>query len=77
MLRRKAKWTIDNLSDSSMCISIKSKNINTIPKRTWSSNCMRSISSIGDVNAILVNGPCRQMRRRSNYKVPISILGGK
>lgn len=77
MLRRKAKWTIDNLSDSSMCISIKSKNINIIPKRTWSSNCMRSISSIGGVNAILVNGPCRQMRRRSNYKVQISILGGK
>lgn len=77
MLRRKAKWTIDNLSDSSMCILIKSKNINTIPKRTWSSNCIRSISSIGDVNAILVNGPCRQMRRRSNYKVSISILGGK
>ena len=25
MLRRKAKWTIDNLSDSSMSISIKSK----------------------------------------------------
>ncbi len=77
MLRRKAKWTIDNLSDSSICISIKSKNINTIPKRTWSSNCIRSISSIGNVNAVLVNGPYRQMRRRSNYKVPISILGGK
>ena len=72
MLRRKAKWTIDNLSDSSMRISIKSKNINTIPKRTWPSNCIRSISSIGNVS-----GPCRQMRRRSNYKVPISILGGK
>ena len=79
MLRRKAKWTIDNLSDSSMSISIKSKKkyINTIPKRTWSSNCIKSISSIGNVNAVLVNGPCRQMRRRSNYKVPISILGGK
>lgn len=77
MLRRKAKWTIDNLSDSSICISIKSKNINTIPKRTWSSNCIRSISLIGNVNAVLVNGPYRQMRRRSNYKVPISILGGK
>lgn len=77
MLRRKAKWTIDNLSDSSMRISIKSKNINTIPKRTWSSNCIRSISSIGNVNAVLVNESCRQMRRRSNCKVPISILGGK
>ena len=77
MLRREAKWTIDNLSDSSMSISIKSKNINTIPKRTWSSNCIRSISSIGNVNAVLVNGPCRQMRRRSNCKIPISILGGK
>ena len=77
MLRRKAKWTIDNLSDRSICISIKSKNINTIPKRTWSSNCIRSISSIGNVNAVLVNGPYRQMRRRSNYKVPISILGDK
>lgn len=52
MLRRKAKWTIDNLSDSSMCVSIKSKNINTIPKRTWSSNCMRSISSIGDMHLV-------------------------
>lgn len=56
-----------------MRISIKSKkNINTIPKSTWSGNCIRSISSIGNVS-----GPCRQMRRRSNYKVQISILGGK
>ena len=55
-----------------MRISIKSKNINTIPKSIWSGNCIRSISSIGNVS-----GPCRQMRRRSNYKVQISILGGK
>lgn len=77
MLRRKVKLTIDNLSDSSMRISMKSKNINTIPKSTWSSNFNRSISSIGNVNAVLVKGPYRQMRRRSNCKIPIPILGGK
>ena len=30
MLRRKAKLTIDALADESVCISIKSKNINTM-----------------------------------------------
>lgn len=30
MLRRKAKWTIDALADESVCISAKSKNINTM-----------------------------------------------
>lgn len=76
MLRRKAKWTIDNLSDSSMSISIKSKNINTIPKRTWSSNCIRSISSIGDVNATIIES-CRKIERRSNRRIPLFIRGGK
>ena len=73
MLRRKAKWTIDALADESVRISIKSKNVNDLQKR-YTPN--RSISTIGDVNTTIIEA-CRQMERRSNRNIPLSIRGGK
>lgn len=74
MLRRKAKWTIDALADESVCISIKSKNINTIRKRNTLPGTSQ-ISVIGKVNAAIIS--CRQIEHRSNRKIPLSTLGGK
>lgn len=74
MLRRKAKWTIDALADESVRITIKSKNINNLQKRSYTPN--RSISTIGDVNTTIIEA-CRQIERRSNSNIPLSIRGGK
>lgn len=65
MLRRKAKWTIDVLADESVCISIKSKNINNIRKRNTLPGTSQ-ISTIGNVNASIIS--CRQIKHRSSRK---------
>ena len=62
MLRRKAKWTVDALADESECISIKSKNINNIRKRTNLPGTSQ-ISVIGNVNTAIIS--CRQIKHRS------------
>lgn len=65
MLRRKAKYAINDLADESVCISIKSKNINTIRKRNTLPGTSQ-ISVIGNVNAAIVS--CKQIKHRSNRK---------
>lgn len=74
MLREKDRLAIDNLTDESVRISIKSKNINTIRKRNTLPGA-NQISVIGNVNAAIIS--CRQIEHRSNRKIPLSILGDK